>query len=216
MHIVSAVLVLIFTVCYNVLKWVILLWHNDPNVRKEKSIMDVQKAIVERRSTRGFEDTKLTESEIKTLIDAALASPTVLNRQPWHFAFVTDKAAMEEMDEVMRELFTIEFGEKSEKRHFYNAPLFVAITCDPAEKSRYTKIECGIAVENIALSAKGLGLGSVIIATPDIAFISEKGAYFKQKMGIPVENDFIIGIVIGHNNVSGAPHAIRENRYTIV
>ena len=178
--------------------------------------MDVQKAILERRSTRGFDDTKLTEAEIKTLIDAALASPSVLNRQPWHFAFVTDKAAMEEMDEVMRELFTIEFGEKSEKRHFTNAPLFIAITYNPAEESRYTKIECGIAVENLALSAMGLGLGSVIIATPAIAFSSEKGAYFKEKMGIPVENEFVIGIVIGHNNVTKEAHSTRENRYTVV
>ena len=178
--------------------------------------MDVQKAILERRSTRGFDDTKLTEAEIKTLIDAALASPSVLNRQPWHFAFVTDKAAMEEMDEVMRELFTIEFGEKSEKRHFTNAPMFIAITYNPAEESRYTKIECGIAVENLALSAMGLGLGSVIIATPAIAFSSEKGAYFKEKMGIPVENEFVIGIVIGHNNVTKEAHSTRENRYTVV
>ena len=178
--------------------------------------MEVQRAIVERRSTRGFDDTKLTEKEIRTLIDAALASPSVLNRQPWHFAFVTDKAAMEEMDEVMRELFTIEFGQKSEKKHFTNAPLFVAITYNPAEASRYTQIECGIAVENLALSAMGLGLGSVIISTPAIAFSSEKGAYFKTKMGIPVENEFVVGIVIGHSNVTKEAHEIRENRYTIV
>ena len=178
--------------------------------------MDVQTAILERRSTRGFDDTPLTEAEIRTLIDAALASPSVLNKQPWHFAFVTDKAAMAEIDAVMRDLFTIEFGSKSEKRHFSNAPLFVAITVNPAEKSRYTQIECGIAVENLALSAMGLGLGSVIIHTPSIAFASDKGEYFKKKMGIPVENEYVIGIVIGHNTVTKGPHSIRENRYTIV
>ena len=178
--------------------------------------MDVQEAILERRSTRGFDDTPLTEAEIQTLIDAALASPSVLNRQPWHFAFVTDKAAMEEMDEVMRELFTVAFGKKSEKRHFSNAPLFVAITYDPKEETKYTRIECGIAVENLALSAMGLGLGSVIISTPDMAFTSDRGAYFKEKMGIPVDNIFVVGIVIGHNTVTKEAHAIRENRYTIV
>ena len=62
----------------------------------------------------------------------------------------------------------------------------------------------------------GLGLGSVIISTPAIAFSSGKGAYFKEKMGIPVENEFVVGIVIGHNTVTQGPHPIRENRYTIV
>ncbi len=178
--------------------------------------MDVQTAILERRSTRGFNDTPLTKEEIQTLIDAALASPSVMNKQPWHFAFVTDKAVMEEMDAVMRELFSIKFGGKSEKRHFSNAPLFVAITVNPDEINGYTNIECGIAVENLALSAMGLGLGSVIIHTPSIALASENGAYFKKKMGIPTENEFIIGIVIGHNNVTKEPHPIRENRYAIV
>lgn len=179
-------------------------------------MMDVQKAILERRSTRGFDDTPLTEDEIKALLDAALSSPSVLDRQPRHFAFVTDKAAMAEIDGVMRELFTVKYGTKSEKRHFYNAPLFVAVTCDPTEESRWTRIECGIAVENLALSAMGLGLGSMIITTPDIAFSSEKGAYFKRKMGIPEQNSFVVGIVIGHSTVKGTPHSVREGRYTIV
>ena len=178
--------------------------------------MDVQAAILQRRSTRGFEDTPLTDEEIRTLIDAALASPSVLNIQPWHFAFVTDKAAMDEMDVLLRELYTHEFAEKSEKRHFYNAPLFVAITVKSREKNRYTHIECGIAVENLALSAMGLGLGSVIMHTPSIAFASENGTYFKEKMGIPTDNEFIIGIVIGHSTEHPEAHSIRENRYTIV
>ena len=179
-------------------------------------MMDVQKAILERRSTRGFDDTPLTQEEIKTLLDAALSSPSVLNRQPWHFAFVTDKEAMAEIDEVMRELFTIEYGTKSEKRHFYNAPLFIAVTVDPAEKTRWTHIECGIAVENLALSAMGLGLGSVIITTPAMSFSSDKGGYFKLKMGIPMQNEFVVGIVIGHGIVKGVPHKTREGRYNIV
>ncbi len=177
--------------------------------------MDVQSAILQRRSTRGFDDTPLTDEEIQTLIDAALASPSVLNRQPWHFSFWTDKAAMEELDEVLRELFTEKYGNKSERRHFYNAPLFVSVSVDPAEETRFTRIECGVAVENLALSAIGLGLGSVIIAAPDIALESERGDYFREKMGIPAGNEFVVGICIGHSTVTPSAHALREGRYTL-
>lgn len=37
--------------------------------------MDVQQAILQRRSTRGFEKTPLTQQEIDTLVQAALAAP---------------------------------------------------------------------------------------------------------------------------------------------
>lgn len=50
--------------------------------------MNVQQAIMDRRSTRGFDGAPLTDAEIKTLVDAALQSPSAMNRQPWHFAFV--------------------------------------------------------------------------------------------------------------------------------
>lgn len=174
--------------------------------------MDAQSAILRRRSTRGFEDTPLKEEEISALIDAALAAPSCMNTQHCHFAFVTDRALIEEMDEVMRQAFTVKFGEKSEKRHFYNAPLFVAITYDPAEFNRYTLLECGIAAENLAISATGLGLGSVIIATPYDGFISDRGPYFRERMGIPPQHEYAIGIVIGHSTVTGEAPAIREGR----
>ena len=178
--------------------------------------MDVQNAILARHSTRGFDDTPLTESEIRTLLAAALASPSCMNAQPWHFAFIADKALIDEMDEVMREAYTVKFGSKSEKRHFYNAPLFVAVTYNASQKNRYTELDCGIAVENLALSATGLGLGSVIIHTPSEALASARGAYFKEKAGIPIENEYAIGIIIGHSNVDAAAHEIKEGRYSIV
>lgn len=92
----------------------------------------------------------------------------------------------------------------------------MAVTNDSAEESRCTRIECGIAVEDLVLSAMGLGLGPVIITTPDIAFSSEKGAYFKRTTGSPEQNSFVVGIEIGHNSVTGAPHKTREGRCSIV
>ena len=57
------------------------------------------KTIVERYSCRDFADTPLTDEQIKLLVDAALASPSAMNRQPWHIIMVTDKALIEELDD---------------------------------------------------------------------------------------------------------------------
>ena len=46
---------------------------------------EVLKAIQDRRSTRGFSDVQLTDTELQALVDAALAAPTARNAQSWHF-----------------------------------------------------------------------------------------------------------------------------------
>lgn len=94
------------------------------------------------------------------------------------------------------------------------APLFVVISS--AAEGHFVGVDCGIAVENLALSAMGLGLGSVIVGMPKDIFDSDLGPCFKEKMGIPAENNFVVGIVIGHNTVTKEPHPIEEGRLTIV
>ena len=64
---------------------------------------EVLKAIHERRSTRGFNDVQLTEEQLQTLMDVALASPTARNTQMWHFSFVQNKEALAQFGAFMAE-----------------------------------------------------------------------------------------------------------------
>ena len=184
----------------------------------------VQKAILDRRSTRGFDGKPLTDAEIQNLIDAALASPSAMNRQPWHFSFVKDADVIAEFNAVTRK-HMLENGPDMIKARFADpeykllmgAPLFVIISKAKANDGFFTPIDCGIAVENLALSAMGMGLGSVIVGMPkDILENSPIGSEFKQKMGVPAENEYVVGILIGHNTVTKEAHPIEENRYTVV
>ena len=52
-----------------------------------KSALDVIKA---RTSIRAFTGEKLSEEQINTLLDAAMAAPTASNIQPWRFVVITD------------------------------------------------------------------------------------------------------------------------------
>lgn len=183
----------------------------------------VQKAILDRRSTRGFDGVALTEAELQNLVDAALASPSAMNRQPWHFAFVKDKAVLSEFNAAAR-AYMLEHASAPMKSRFEDpsyellmgAPLFVIISADAKDEGFFTKIDCGIAVENLALSAMGMGLGSVIVGMPKDIFSSSVGDMFKAKMGIPAGNEYIVGILIGRNTVTKDAHPIEENRYSIV
>lgn len=186
-------------------------------------INPVQQAILGRRSTRGFDGAALSKDELQTLIDAALASPSAMNRQPWHFAFVTDKAILREFGEAARAFFLKSASEALRARFqdpayefLMGAPLFVVISYQPEEAHAFTGVDCGIAVENLALSAMGLGLGSVIVGMPKDVLESESGSAFKEKMGVPAGNAYAIGIVIGHNTVTKEAHEVGEGKYTVV
>ena len=184
-------------------------------------MISVQQAIMDRRSTRGFESTPLTDAEIQTLVDAAVQSPSAMNRQPWHFAFVKDAAILSEFDKVGREYLAQNASEAMKARFadpdyrlLMNAPLFVVISTD--QEGAFVGVDCGIAVENLALSAMGLGLGSVIVGMPAEVFKCDKADELKAKMGIPAGNRYVIGIIIGHNTVTKEAHEVEPNRVSIV
>ena len=180
-----------------------------------------QKSIMERRSTRGFSDEKLTGAEIQALVDAAVASPTARNFQDWHFIFVTNREMMDAFsaDYLPLLLETLSVEEQKKQANYdllFRAPLFVIITLPENPKSRFAEVDAGIAVENLALSAQGMGLGSVIVGRPKDVFDSEKGAEWEKRFGFPEGHKFSIGIVIGHNTVTKDAHPVGENKVSFV
>ena len=46
--------------------------------------------IFSRRSIRKFTEEKVSEAQIKLLLEAAMAAPTAMNMQPWHFVVIDD------------------------------------------------------------------------------------------------------------------------------
>ena len=187
-------------------------------------INPVQQAILDRRSTRGFDKAPLTEEELKNLIDAALASPSAMNRQPWHFTFIKDKALLDEFNVAAKAHMLKNAAperraaiEDPAYEPLMGAPLYVIITSEKENQGYYPRLDSGIAVENLALSAMGMGLGSVIVGMfRDMFETTAIGAEFKEKFGIPAGNEYMIGILIGRNTVTKEAHPIGDDKYNIV
>ena len=180
---------------------------------------EVIRAIMDRRSTRGFTDEALTEGEVQTLVDAALAAPTARNTQYWHFSVVHNQALLDEMNDEMTRIITAKKPEGQRGRFdergyhvFYHAPTVIFISIPEACDSRFAEIDAGIAVENIALAAQGLGLGSVIVGMIADVFEGERAAEFNARIGVPEGWRFAIAVVVGHNSVTKGPHPIGENK----
>ncbi len=182
---------------------------------------DTINAILSRRSNRGFNDKPLSDEQMSLLKECALASPTARNMQSWHFSFISDKKIIAQVEAETVRIIDATADEATKARInsrnrtiFYDAPLVVFISSDPQNKWSY--VDAGIAVENLAIAAQSMGLGSVIIGMCGMAFEGDKKAELSDACGFPEGYEFSIAISIGQPNVSKEAHEIGENKLTVI
>lgn len=160
---------------------------------------DVLKAINERFSTRGYTDDKLTKEEIETLVKAGLQAPTAANRQEIHITVI------EKGNPVLKEIEDAKNAGKTAPANFYyDAPVVMILSGD--SNFYWSPVDAGIAVENMALAAEGLGLGSLIIGCIKDALRGEKKDYFAKALKYPEGYQYEIAIAFGHKATSKEPH----------
>lgn len=200
------------------------------NDNSKAHVNDVIKTMLERSSIRAYTDEKLTQEQISLLRNAALSAPTAMNAQDQRFVFVTNAEIIAELEAGVVEAACAggdaAFAERIKQRGgkiMYDAPLFVGIFAHPA---KFSGVDAGIAVQNIALAAKSIGLDSVILGLPlehpwlnnnvfldsvilglpRLAFEGPNAAKYKKLLGIEAEREFMIGISVGHAAMSKTPH----------
>jgi nitroreductase len=164
---------------------------------KEKGALEVIKA---RTSIRSFTGKKLTEDQIHTLLDAAMAAPTDANIQPWRFIVITD-------DEIKAGLYQ---GEKH--KHMVTTAGAVIVVCgettrmvkprdaaedaEPVERpNNYWFEDCSAATENLLLAATALDLGAVWLSCyPTERIVDRIRAY----LGIPANVTPLAIVPVGY------------------
>lgn len=177
--------------------------------------------IASRRSHRAYQPTQLTQDQLQALLDAAVQSPSAVNRQPWFFSVVQNQALLDEINQAVREnvmqkdpaLRSPRFADDA-FHVFYHAPTVIFIAGDTENK--WAQIDCGIAVQNIAIAAESLGLGSVILGMPREAFQGEKAPAFRKALSFPEGYDFVIGIAVGVPADDKGPHPVQDGKIVIV
>lgn len=111
---------------------------------------DLISTIFARRSIRKYTSKPVSEKDIRTLLEAAMAAPSSSNRKPWHFVVVTDRLMLDNLARVHP------YG-----KMLLEAPLCVAVCGDTTISPRSWVQDCSAAAENILLAATALGLGAV-------------------------------------------------------
>ena len=110
--------------------------------------------IMTRTSIRQYTDQPVEQEKIDIMLKAAMAAPTAVNLQPWHFIVIDDKPTLELLS----------------GRQPSNAPLMIAVCGDtnkttmPDGKSKLPDFwvqDVSAAIENLLLAAHAQGLGAV-------------------------------------------------------
>ncbi|NHI84099.1 MAG: nitroreductase family protein [Candidatus Thorarchaeota archaeon] len=114
--------------------------------------MDVQEAILKRRSIREFKSEALPSNAIDSLLRAAMAAPSAGDQRPWQFIVVTKREGIDAIIEAYPYAKVIK-----------NAPAAIVVCFDRTlEKYKgYWTMDCSAAVENMLIAAAGMGLGSL-------------------------------------------------------
>ena len=162
---------------------------------------EILKAIEARFSTRGYTAEKLTDEELNALLRAGLQAPTATNRQEIHITAVQgdDPILMEIQEEMLKGT-----GKTPPNNFYYGAPVVLLLSGDT--NFGWSTLDAGIAVENIALAAEGLGLGNLIIGCIKGAMRGERQAEFNSRLKIPEGYGFEVAIAVGHKATTKAPH----------
>jgi len=137
-----------------------------------------------RRSIREFTDEKVSDDDLKEIINAGIWAPSGLNNQPWRFVIIQD-------DEKRNQLSTT----TKYSRIVLSAPALIAVYLDT--KAMYDEVKdhqtAGACIQNMLLAIESLGLGAVWLGQ-----ILKKKDQVSELLGVTEDYDLMAVLAIGH------------------
>ena len=166
--------------------------------------MDFYDVLSKRVSTRKFTDEKISEEDIKILLDAANKAPIAMGQyDSSRLTVIEDRDLIKEISQEYK-YFT---GKDSDA--LYNAPVFIIFSSNKDNTSKYE--DAGCVLENIALAATNLNLGSCYIR----GLVNKLGNEAKYIDKLMLDRGYypVSGIIVGHSEdeLKGKDHKILTN-----
>ena len=143
--------------------------------------------IFGRRSVRIFSPGEVDEAAMRQLLEAAMAAPSAMTKDPWRFAVVRRKETLEALGVILP-------GGKM----LPTAALAILVCGDleaAFEKNiSYLLQDCSAAIENLLLAAHGLGLGACWVGVhPGVESVRK----VRELIGLPENIVPVAAIAVG-------------------
>jgi len=122
-----------------------------------QACQDALECIMSRTSVRKYSGRVVSDSIVETMLRAAMAAPTAVNKQPWSFIVVRNKVML---DSIAREFPNASMAADASLAVIVCGDMALAMDKDTPSRGNWT-LDCSAATENLLLAAHALGVGAV-------------------------------------------------------
>ena len=122
---------------------------------KGEPMNETLQTIMNRKSVRSYRADPIPKEKLELIVKAGMAAPTAVDKRPWEFVVITDKALLKQLADALP------YAKMAEQA---GAAILVAGDVDRQHGGRaadYWMVDCAAAAENILLAVESLGLGAV-------------------------------------------------------
>ena len=144
--------------------------------------------IFARRSIRRYAERPVAEERLKDLLEAAMAAPSAVAKDPWRFIVVRERATLEKIADILPH------GKMLRRAA---AGVIICGDLDAAHDGleSYMLQDCSAAIENLLLAASVLGIGSCWLG---IHPRRERIDGIRELFGLPEKVIPVSGIALGY------------------
>lgn len=151
--------------------------------------------ILSRTSVRRFTEETVGNDDIELLLRAAMAAPSSMNLQPWHFIVVREEALKEELRRCLPYAKMLQGGSIGVVVCGDIALYERVNRLDKEDNTLYWVQDCSAASENLLLAAHAIGLGAVWTG---IYPLESRMAQLRRLLHLPSHILPLNLIVVGH------------------
>lgn len=174
--------------------------------------MDCIEALKNRRSIKNFADKQISDSDLKTILEAGVNAPSGMGLQSPKILVIQRKDIIERFSKWNYSLFPKEFQEKiGDIDPFYNAPTLLVVLAD---KNISTHIQDGtLVIGNILNAAYSIGVGACWIDRAKEEFDSLQGKELLKVWNLSQDYVGIGHIALGYpvDNFEFSEKVIKED-----
>lgn len=188
-----------------------------------KQANETLNTIFDRRSVRKYKSRPVSKKWIEKIIEAGRMAPSAMNKQPWKFYVVTNKAIIHTLSQEICSQ-ALRAGMKNGIRQilealtsllhfakrfslstlsdpvFYGAPVVIFITAPTKEE--WASLDIGMCAQNMLLAAKSIGLDGCPIGFGK--FVDHTSHY--HLLEIPEGEKVCLSLILGYGDEEPPAH----------
>ncbi|MDR1214657.1 MAG: nitroreductase [Propionibacteriaceae bacterium] len=171
--------------------------------------------IAARHSCRSYTKQPVSRADLEAIVKAGVQAPSSRGNAPWYVAVVTDPELIADLSRTALEVLVRREARQKEKFErlgtslFYDAPALILVATRPSHDFTSSDLDAGLLVENMALAATSLGLGSCVCGFATQAFRDLKagdGERLSRLFEFPWGYEMTVGMIVGHPAAPGQQH----------